>query len=86
MLCESCSSWKYSVLFLLSRADPKISTASLKLRRISLSLRKHAFSNILKILPPKNENFQIKKSDIFLISAQKHSLWVLGRTASARRF
>ena len=24
------------------------------------SLRKHAYSNILKILPPKNENFQIK--------------------------
>ena len=25
------------------------------------SLRKHAYSNILKILPPKNEHFQIKK-------------------------
>ena len=25
---------------------------------------------ILKILPPKDENFQIKKSDIFYISAQ----------------
>ena len=25
------------------------------------SLRKHAYSNIQKILPPKNENFQIKK-------------------------
>ena len=35
-----------------------------------LSLRKHAYSNILKILPPKNENFQIKSSDIFHISAQ----------------
>ena len=34
------------------------------------TLRKHAYSNILKILPPKNENFQIKKSDIFHISAQ----------------
>ena len=34
------------------------------------SLRKHAYSNILKILPPKNENFQRKKSDIFHISAQ----------------
>ena len=33
-------------------------------------LRKHACSNILKILPPKNENFQIKNSDIFHISAQ----------------
>ena len=35
-----------------------------------LSLRKHAYSNILKILPPKNENFQIKYSDIFHISPQ----------------
>ena len=33
-------------------------------------LRKHAYSNILKILPPKNENFQIKNSDIFHVSAQ----------------
>ena len=31
---------------------------------------KHAYSNILKILPPKNKNFQIKNSDIFHISAQ----------------
>ena len=36
----------------------------------SMSLRKHAYSNILKILPPKNENFQMKNSDIFHISAQ----------------
>ena len=35
-----------------------------------MSLRKHAYSNILKILPPKNENFQIKNSHIFHISAQ----------------
>ena len=34
------------------------------------SLRKHAYSNILKILPPKNENVQINSSDIFHISAQ----------------
>ena len=34
------------------------------------TLRKHAYSNILKIFPPKNENFQIKISDIFHISAQ----------------
>ena len=33
------------------------------------TLRKHAYSNILKISPPKNENFQIKKS-VFHISAQ----------------
>ena len=35
-----------------------------------LPLRKHAYSTILEILPPKNENFQIKISDIFHISAQ----------------
>ena len=34
------------------------------------ALRKHAYSNILKILPQKNETFQIKNSDIFLFSAQ----------------
>ena len=34
------------------------------------SLRKHAYSNILKNLAPKNENFQIKNSYIFHISAQ----------------
>ena len=37
---------------------------------IAQTLRKHAYSNILKILPPKNENFRIKNSDIFPISAQ----------------
>ena len=36
----------------------------------TITLRKHAYSNILKILPPKSENFQIKKSDIFHVSAQ----------------
>ena len=33
-------------------------------------LQKLAYSNILKILQPKPENFQIKNSDIFHISAQ----------------
>ena len=33
-------------------------------------LRKHAYSNILKISPPKTKYFQIKKSDIFHTSAQ----------------
>ena len=36
----------------------------------TISLRKHDYSNILKILPPKIEIFQIKNSDIFHISAQ----------------
>ena len=37
-----------------------------------IPLRKHAYSNMLKILPPKNENenFQLKNSDIFRISDQ----------------
>ena len=35
------------------------------------TLRKHAYSKyVLKILPSTNENFQIKNSEIFLISAQ----------------
>ena len=34
------------------------------------SIRKHAYSNIMKILPPKNENVRIKSSDIFYISTQ----------------
>ena len=38
--------------------------------RMTVALRKHAYSNILKILPPKNENVQIKFFDIFHISAQ----------------
>ena len=37
---------------------------------VSNSLRKHAYSNILKFSPPKTENFQIKKSDIFHNSAR----------------
>ena len=35
-----------------------------------MALRKHAYSNILNILQPKKENFQMKSSDIFHISAQ----------------
>ena len=35
-----------------------------------LALRKQAYSNILKILPPKNEKFQIKILIFFLFSAQ----------------
>ena len=35
-----------------------------------ISLRKHAYSNILKISPPKTESFQIKILFFFHISAQ----------------
>ena len=52
-------------------------------RRLWSALCKHAYSNILKILPPKNEIFQIKNNNNFHISAQKHRLLVLVRTDSA---
>ena len=35
-----------------------------------ITLRKHAYPNIMKILRPKNENFQIKHSYIFYTAAQ----------------
>ena len=37
---------------------------------LKFTLRKHAYSNILKILLPKNEKFQLKNPNIFQISAQ----------------
>ena len=37
---------------------------------IETTLRKHAYSNILKILPPKKWKFSDKNPDIFHISAQ----------------
>ena len=39
-------------------------------RKMCFTLRKHAYSNISKILQPKKEIFQIRNSDIFHISAQ----------------
>ena len=39
---------------------------------MDITLRKHAYSNILKISPPKNENFQIKNSNIFSYFCPKH--------------
>ena len=50
------------------------------------TLQKHAYLNIKKISSPKTENFEIKNSDIFSYFCSKHRLWVLVRTASARRF
>ena len=38
-------------------------------------LRKHAYSNIVKILPPKNEKVSDKNTDIFHISAQNIDFW-----------
>ena len=47
---------------------------------------KSAYSNILKILPPKNEKIQIKNADSYHVSAQNIDCWVLIRTASRRQF
>ena len=44
-------------------------------------LRKQAYSDILKILQPKKEIFQIKNSDIFHTSAQNIDCGYLDRTA-----
>ena len=45
--------------------------SSFALVQFFFALRKHSYSNILKIIQPKKENFQIKKkSDIFYIPAQ----------------
>ena len=38
--------------------------------RHKIPLRKHAYSNILKMLQPRKQKFQIKNSDIFHISTQ----------------
>ena len=42
----------------------------MQFKSLDISLRKQAYSNIKKISPKKTENFQIKNSDIFHISAQ----------------
>ena len=55
---------------LISTAVVRCLDSILPIKTFKTTLRKHAYSNILKILPPKNENFQIKNSDIVLISAQ----------------
>ena len=39
------------------------------------TLRKHAYSNILKILPAKNGNFQIKNTEYFSQFCLKPRLW-----------
>ena len=53
---------------------------------LSLTLRKHAYSNTLKILPPKNDKFSDKTFWYFSYFCSKHRLRVLVRTASSRRF
>ena len=55
--------WKFIWGSLMRPNWPKVASQA-------QTLRKHVYWNILKNLPPKNENFQIKNSDIFHISAQ----------------
>ena len=51
--------------------EPSVFDVLLYYKRNKKSLSwKHAYSNILKILPTENENFQIRNSDIFFIPAQ----------------
>ena len=54
----------------LNYTTVKFEEALYSSHKILTTLRKHAYSNILKILPRKYENFQMKKSDIFHIPAQ----------------
>ena len=51
----------------------------------TLTLQKQVYLNILKILPSKNENFQIKILIFFFYFCSKHRLWVLVKTASVRK-
>ena len=48
---------------------------------LAIFITKQTYSNILNILPTKNENFQIKKK-YFSNFCSKYRLWILIRTAS----
>ena len=49
------------------------------------SITKTCLFKYTEVFTTKNEKIQVKSSDIFLISVQKHRLWVLVRTASTSR-
>ena len=55
-------------------------------RIIAFITKTYLFKYTENFITPKNENFQIKNSDIFYCFCSKHTLWVLVRTASTRRF
>ena len=80
VLVRTAEIWKLSEIFIW-----KFSCFGRKLFSI-FTLRKHAYSNILKILQPKTGKFSDKKFTYFSYFCSKHRLWVLVRTASARRF
>ena len=65
------SEGRYSIAFLAVDSASAAATCVMEFEvkgnlLSSQSLRKHAYSNILKILPPKTENFQIKILTFFL--------------------
>ena len=76
LLREGCASWLWHFLCVF------IYIFTL----LVITLRKHAYSNILKILLPKNENYQKQNLifSIFSYSCWKHRLWVLVRTKKVR--
>ena len=55
---DMCAQWRFRSACAFAQSDQNHLWAP--------SLWKHAYSNILKILPTKNESFQIKKTDFFL--------------------
>ena len=77
----SCSNIFYQRLLYWQMAEECMCTANTQ-----NTLRKHAYSNTLKILPPKNGNFSDKKFWYFSYFCSKHGLRVLVRTASMRWF
>ena len=67
---EELADCMLTIVLLNTDAMPTSNFQPIRLFDKDFSLRKHAYINILNILPPKNENFQIKISYIFHISAQ----------------
>ena len=72
--------------FSLPEPMPRSKTMKMAVSNEPYTLRKHAYSNILKILSPKKWKFSHKKFLYFTYFWSKHRLWVLVRTASTRRF
>ena len=69
--CISGEQWRFYMIKMSSAAvmnDDLILFLLTKKHVITVvkSLRKHAYSNLLKIIPPKNEHFQIKNLIFFI--------------------
>ena len=66
--CHEKMGWKYHNPIIQPTNDT--TSKGMPILTDNTPLQKHAYSNILKISPPKTESFQIQKADIFHISAQ----------------